>query len=276
MQFTGNKKGNSDIGKPTGQSVADNSNKPAALANIPNVLPTGRPAPASAPATAATNDPNRPRLVDWGKCFDTAVGTPWGAGLRPIPATVIDKGTLRYVPYKSFNAGDYEVNVYGDPDQPAGIEIGVRGEALNNPAARANCLAYMARVLTAERDRAVLNTLKLAEDLTKHAGLTFEVTPPTAEDAYGGWWVSVYDEGELNRCRVSPKDLAAITVPRKDIADTAPTTTPGNLPQWSKDDLSRARPGKDVYVHSYTRKDGTFVQGHTRSAPGTASGGRRK
>ena len=35
-----------------------------------------------------------------------------------------------------------------------------------------------------------------------------------------------------------------------------------------------AQAGKDVYVRGYTRKDGTVVQAHTRSAPGSRGGGR--
>lgn len=37
----------------------------------------------------------------------------------------------------------------------------------------------------------------------------------------------------------------------------------------SKSTRSISEPGKDVYVHGYTRKDGTHVAPYTRSAPGT-------
>ena len=37
-----------------------------------------------------------------------------------------------------------------------------------------------------------------------------------------------------------------------------------------------ARAGGSVYVHGYQRKDGTYVQPHTRAAPGAASQGRRR
>jgi hypothetical protein len=50
---------------------------------------------------------------------------PWITSLRQIPATVVDKGVMRNVPYLSFQSGDYELNVYGDPDNPAGVEIGI-------------------------------------------------------------------------------------------------------------------------------------------------------
>lgn len=245
---------------------------------------------AGAPPTAEVvpgDAPAGPRLADWGMCSDAATGTDWGKSLRPIPATVIDKGVLKFVPYLSFKAGDYEINVYGDPDKPAGIEIGIRGVALDNAAAKANCIEYITRVLTADADRKVVRSLKPAADLKKFGGLTFEVTPPTAEDAYGGWWVSVYDEAELDKSRATPKELAAITVAKDDIkavasspgtGDTKPAAGGDEPRGWTTDDLKYARPsggsGGSVYVHGYTRKDGTYVRGHTRAAPGT--GNKRK
>lgn len=65
------------------------------------------------------------------------------AGLVQIPATVIDKGVLRNVPYKSYRAGDYEVNVYGDPDQPARVEIGVYRSLLTSQDAKHNCVDFL-------------------------------------------------------------------------------------------------------------------------------------
>ncbi len=188
----------------------------------------------------------------------------------------------------SFSAGDYEVNVYGNPEQPAGVEVGIRGAALDDPKAKANCLALITRVLSKDGDRRTLNMLKLEEDVQKTEGLTFEITPPTAEDSYGGWWVSVYDEEELDRSRATTDELAKITVPKKDIKDSPPnpapkSESPGTKPStnnspWTPADLPYAKPGKGasgdrVYVRSYVRKDGTYVQAHTRAAPG--SGGKR-
>ncbi|MFO0824481.1 MAG: hypothetical protein U0792_15415 [Gemmataceae bacterium] len=235
---------------------------------------------ASLDAQKRGEEPKRPdpRFAEWGKCFDAAKATTWGGSLRPIPATVVDKGTLRFVPYKSFKAGDYEVNVYGDPDFPSGVEIGIRGVALDDPKAKANCFAFVASVLLTASDRNALGTLRSTEDVKKSEGLTFEVTPPTAEDAYGGWWVSVYDEAELDRSRASPPELAAITVAKKDVKDAK--QPPPGANSWTANDLVDSRvvggpTGGRVYVHSYTRKDGTFVQGHTRSAPYSGGGKRR-
>jgi hypothetical protein len=135
-------------------------------------------------------------------------------------------------------------------------------------------------VLPEDADRRLLRMLDLAADLQESRGLRFEVTPPTAEDAYGGWWVSVYDEAGLDRSRATPTELAGITVARKDVKPSGPSPAAGDDIPWTADDLKAARPaatpsGDRVYVHAYTRKDGTYVQGHTRSAPG-GGGGRRR
>jgi hypothetical protein len=127
-------------------------------------------------------------------------------------------------------------------------------------------------------DRTVLRSLKLSQDVKQRAGLTFEVTPETAEDAYGGWWVSVYDVPALDRSRASDQELKEITVRRDEVAK-APTVAAVGA-SWTPRDLSYARPvpasssgGGSVYVRSYTRKDGTYVRQHYRSAPGS---GRKK
>jgi hypothetical protein len=204
----------------------------------------------------------------------------WATGLRQIPATVIDAGILKNVPYKSQRAGgDYEINVYGDPANPAGFEIGIRGKLLDDEQAKKNCVEFVASLLSNSEDKATVRGLKIAKDLIVRNDLTFEITPSTAEDAYGGWWVSVYGEAGLDKVRASDKELRAITVSKESVAEkkTAATKPVSNddaqLGQWNGDDLRYARSsngkstGGSVYVRGYTRKDGTYVQSHTRSSP---------
>ena len=48
--------------------------------------------------------------------------------LVEIPATVIDVGDFKNVPYKSFRVNnEVELNIYGDPENPAGVELGIYG-----------------------------------------------------------------------------------------------------------------------------------------------------
>jgi hypothetical protein len=160
-----------------------------------------------------------------------------GRGLEQIPATVIDQGVLRRVPYLSHRAGDVELNAYGDPDAPAGLEIGLFGD----PARRAACRDALAELLADPADREALRGLDLAKGKATRGGLTLEITPETAPDAYGGWWVSAYDARALEAARAGDAELKDLSVPR-----------PG-------DEAKRSRPGKSVYLKGYRRKGGLYV-----------------
>ena len=149
----------------------------------------------SSPAPTAGRSP---RLADFRTVLVEAAVQPWASDLQQIPATVIDNGVLRNVPYKSFRAGQgYEINIYGDPAAPAGFEIGVRGGLLNDENARRNCLSLICSLLGEPADREALNGLPREKGKTVRSGLTLEITPASDPDAYGGWWVSVYDEQAL-------------------------------------------------------------------------------
>jgi hypothetical protein len=219
----------------------------------------------------------------------TLTAQPWASDFHQIPATVIDAGVKKNVPYQSFRCGsDYEVNVYGDPDSPAAIEIGVYRDLLKDAKAKENCVAFIASVLGEPTDAAILRLLDRRKDLVVRNGLSIEITPETAEDAYGGWWVSVYDEAALDKVRATQKELEQITVERaaarQAVASqrTAPPqpslasarSDDDELLGWSPSDMRYARApkapssggggGGRVYVRSYYRKDGTYVHAHTR------------
>ena len=52
-------------------------------------------------------------LPTWGKTLANLYGRPWIGTVKQIPATVVDKGVLKNVPYMSFRCGiDYEINIY--------------------------------------------------------------------------------------------------------------------------------------------------------------------
>jgi hypothetical protein len=212
----------------------------------------------------------------------------WAATLEQIPATVIDKGILKRVPYASHRAGDYEINVYGNPESPACVEIGIYRTLLKDPKAQQNCFAFISTLLDPQR-AAVLAKLNRAKDSGKLGEWTIEITAPTDEDAYGGWWISVYSEAALDKSRASAEEMKAITVTRASVApvpagpDNEKVAVTGDGPRdtWSSSDLSRSRApssgeassgGGSVYVKGYTRKDGTYVHSYTRSAPGSRGG----
>lgn len=255
---------------------------------------------------AVASLPNTNRTPDWKRILLRLSTRPWAQNLKQIPATVIDKGILRNVPYVSFRCGeDYEVNIYGDLDNPAGFEIGVYRKLVSDDTAKDNCMRFVEALFPDSADKETVMKLKREKDSTTRDGLTFEVTAPTAEDAYFGWWVSIYDEKRLNFARASESELKQISVTK-----TPPTTEPAatqETPGWSAEELELARPaqayqsrfnpagggyrppraatpsptynptsaynyspsiagGGRVYVRGYTRKDGTYVQPHTGSS----------
>lgn len=212
-------------------------------------------------------------------------GRAWGTSVVQIPATVVDNGQMRFVPYKSFRAAtDYEVNVYGDPDAPAAVEIGIYRGLLNDADAKRNCIDFIASAMSDPEDAAAVLALDREKDLVVRGGLTVEVTPATDPDAYGGWWVSVYDAHALDGARATPAEIRQITVPRMTLTRTPTKTAPplappvataspaasasaGDTGEWQASDMQYARPGRGsggVYVSGYTRKNGTYVHSYHR------------
>lgn len=228
-----------------------------------------QPAP---PVAASRTGPALPSLSVW---LHALVERPGGREARQIPATVVDAGPLRHVPYVSHRAGKLEMNVYGDPDAPACVEIGIVAHAPMTPEAKAHCRAFVEAVLSDPEDVRLVQALPNVGAATRErSGLTFEVTPPEAPDAYGGWWISVYSVPALDAARLEAHQVQDLTVHEEDLAHEDPAEPLA----WRPADVHSARPavgggGRTVYVRGYTRRDGTYVRPHTRSAPGSRSGG---
>ncbi|MBV8878529.1 MAG: hypothetical protein JO332_01065 [Planctomycetaceae bacterium] len=229
----------------------------------------------------AQEPPARP-LPTRTRCRQTLSVKPWAKGLKQIPSTVIDKGVLKNVPYTSYRAGEYELNIYGDPEAPACFEIGVNGALVNNADARRNCYDIVAAILNDSASVNFLKSLKPEGEKKVRGGITYEITPPTAEDAYGGWWISLYSEALLDKSRASAEEMAKITTTRKDVKslDAAPPAEPkkADAPavdpvlegRWGAADLSDARKAKDkpeeeqaVYKPAVAKKDGVYVTTRT-------------
>jgi len=212
------------------------------------------------------------RLARWDHCLHVVSEQPWSHSLVQVPATVIDLGDFKNVPYFSYRSGDFEVNIYGDPDHPACLEIGLHN-GVANPAERKACLETMAALLTDAGDRQTLHALNPEKARIVRAGMVFEVTPPQDPDSYGGWWISVYDEQLLDRQRASVAELASITVPRNPAPASLtpiavgvhPKPPPPSLFHWKDQDLKKARPQANpadagrIYKRGVYRKDGVYV-----------------
>jgi len=87
-------------------------------------------------------------------------------------------------------------------------------------------------------DKALVQVLDLKKDLKTLDDLTFEITPPSADDSYNGWWVSVYSEKQLNLARASDAEMKHISVSK---VEAAKQSSEGDASQWSTDDLKLAR-----------------------------------
>lgn len=254
--------------------------------------------PATAPTASAVTNGSAHRFPSWSNVVDAVTRQPWGKGLRQIPATYIDNGVEKDVPYQSFAVGDYEINIYGDPDDPACIEIGVYRALLTNEQAKAGCVELIAGLLPNATDAAIARVMSRQKDLVTRDSFTVEITPPDAPDAYGGWWISIYDETKLDAARATPAEIESLTLatpatapptpvpsPPRPSAPTAKAPPPPAPPavaaitgddsdsDWTPADMQRRRVrasastgtvGGRVYVRGYYRKNGTYVTPHSR------------
>src|SRR5688572_2708716 len=178
---------------------------------------------------------------------------PWATDLKQIPATVIDQGVMRNVPYVSFRCGeDFEVNVYGDLDRPVGIEAGVYRKLLEDGAAKSNCVNFISALLSQGEDKKVFRQLNFDGSLTNRDRLTFEITPPTAVDAYGGWWISVYSPARMNLARASDAELKQISTSKTGDNQSR------DLSSWTPTELKLARPTRPTTM-TVTTSFGTVI-----------------
>lgn len=197
-----------------------------------------------------------PQLPDIAQII-SAVAEAYRVAPEPIPATVVDVGILKYVPYSSFRVGpDRELNIYGDPESPTCVELGLYRELRDSEAERRKCLSLLDRLVPEVR----VSSLSLTGGKMVKSGVVGEVTPPDAPDAYGGWWVSVYSLSRLRGEAGSAQSIAAIVVPKN--AAPERLTSAG----WTSSDVTRSRSysgtsGGQVYVKGYHREGRDVCQG---------------
>jgi hypothetical protein len=159
----------------------------------------------------------------------------WVKEFAQVPATVIDEGEFQNVPYLSFRANrNYELNVYGNPERPAGLEIGIYGWRRSDAKTRAKLREFISSYLPGIPEIRALENLPDSGGKVESNGLNIEITPPNAPDAYGAWWVSIWYPKALAQARLSPEALAK----RSQTLDQtlAETTSATN---WTKRDLQK-------------------------------------
>jgi hypothetical protein len=159
--------------------------------------------------------------------------------LVEIPATVIDVADFKNVPYKSFRVNeDVELNIYGDPENPAGVELGIYGPRSADKKLRKLLRAYLAGFLTTREEISALYSLGLSKGKTQVGNIVLEITPANAFDAFGAWWVSLYNPKELNKVRLSDAEYKRLVRPVNEIIDKKGRVISGG---WSRKDAERSR-----------------------------------
>ena len=159
--------------------------------------------------------------------------------LVEIPATVIDVADFRNVPYKSFRVNeDVELNIYGDPENPAGVELGIYGPRSADKKLRKLLRAYLAGFLTTREEIAALYSLGLNKGKTQVGNIIIEITPAHAFDAYGAWWVSLYNPTELAKVRLSDSEYKRLVRPFDEVIGKKGRVISGG---WSRKDAERSR-----------------------------------
>ena len=180
--------------------------------------------------------------------------------LVEIPATVIDNGEFKNVPYKSFRVNnDIELNIYGDPEDPAGLELGIYGSRSGSEKLRHTLRSYLAGFLTTRDEIAKLYALSFKGGIATSGSLTLEITPKDAPDAYGAWWVSLYDKKALAEARLSDAEYARLAKPVDQVMDKNGRVIDNG---WTHDQMDLSRhiaAGAKVLLRGFYRdKDGVF------------------
>lgn len=176
----------------------------------------------------------------------------WGAELRQIPAVVIEVGDLQAVPYISFGTDQIELNVYGDPAAPAGIEVGTKNAEFR-PAIR----AFIAKQL-AEADAKPLADLPDGKEVETN-GMALEITPPEAADGFGAWWVTAFQPSIVKNAQASVREMDELALIPNDEFNAALAVPDVNTAQaFIKYPRYRGGTGRKIYATSYVKENGVY------------------
>jgi hypothetical protein len=133
--------------------------------------------------------------------------------LAQIPATFIDNGYLKNVPYLSFRINHYiEMNVYGEPDEPAAIEFGVYGKLSSSDKLRRTLRSFMAGFLSSREEVSAIYSIPFSGGEKSAGDFRIRITPASAPDAYRAWWICLYNPKTLEAARVGDAAYAKGTM----------------------------------------------------------------
>ena len=181
--------------------------------------------------------------------------------LEQIPATGIDIGTYKNIPYLSFRINELiEMNIYGDPDDPGAVEFGVYGKQASNNKTRRVLRSFLAGFLSSRKEVGAIYSLPFTGGKSCVGDICFLIIPPTAPDAYGGWWISLFNPKKLDAARLSDAEYAKLTRPFDRIVDKS-----GRVKRhtWTIEDLGLAQRLRDA-----AEETPVLVRGFFRDAKG--------
>ena len=120
-------------------------------------------------------------IPDWAQIVSLLANSGFAPAIQQVPATMISYGTFKNVPYISFRCGygDYEINVFGDLNQPAAVQIGAMNYLHQTAAEKTNCVNFICSVLANAADRKMVRALDWnLKDVKSNGSMTFETLPP--------------------------------------------------------------------------------------------------
>jgi len=179
-------------------------------------------------AAAARHVSNNGQVIpDWAQIVSLLADNGWADSLHQVPATVINYGKFNSVPYVSFRcaAGGYEINIFGDLNNPAAIQIGAMNYLKQSDQAKSNCVNFICSVLANAADRKMVRALNWNQsDKLASGGMTCQTLMPGEWGSYGGWMLTVSSETALASVRASAAELATLTQSRAAATQSAPAT----------------------------------------------------
>jgi hypothetical protein len=212
-------------------------------------------------ATAPHVSNNGQIIPDWAQIVSLLATNGWAAGLKQVPATMIETGDFKSVPYVSFRSGDggYEINIYGDLNHPAAIQIGAMNYQRQTALEKSNCVNFACSVLENHDVRQTIRTLNFdQQDTEQNGGLTIQTILPGAWGSYGGWWVSVRNDAALASAQASQAELSALTQPVVAATTNASMTTPTAVATAPQPTLPNTQPVTTTTTEPVTTYDATY------------------
>jgi hypothetical protein len=230
-------------------------------------------------ATAPQVSNNGRAIPDWAQIVSALANSGFAPAIQQVPATVIGQGKFKNVPYISFRCayGGYEINIFGDLNQPAAVQIGAMGYLQNSAEAKTNCVHFICSTPASADARTVVRALKWNEkDVETNGNLTFETLLPGEMGSYGGWWISVCNQDALAHARASDAELADLELPRVATAQpmtatSAPMAAVTNVAAATTAAPTTYNSGQITSYGTYTPADGWTAEEIASAHPATVA-----